>query len=213
MLLFLVRHAESTLNRARKFQGQKDPQLSPYGRREAKRLARRFKGLKFAAVYSSPLKRAYETARNIVGPRRKIICDEGLMEMGLGKWEGKTVAEVKRAYGDAFSQWAARPSRVKIPGGEDFMDFVARVKRTLGAIEKRSPRGNVLVVCHGGVISTFTTVLLNLPCDDIWCLTVKNASLTIADLSPGSRRLVAFNDTSHLMRLRDLKHVKETHVV
>ena len=213
MLLFLVRHAESTWNRSQKFQGQKDPQLSPYGCREARRLAKRFKGLKFAAVYSSPLKRAFETARNIVGPKRKIICDEGLMEMGLGKWEGRTLSEVKRAYGDAFNQWAARPSRVEIPGGENFMDFVARVKRSLSAIEKQNPRGNVLVVCHGGVISIFATVLLNLPCDDIWCLTVKNASLTIANLSPGNRRLVTFNDVSHLMSLRDLKHVKETHVV
>jgi broad specificity phosphatase PhoE len=212
MLLFLVRHAQSKWNRQKKIQGQKDPHLSPYGREEAKRLAKRFKGLKFAAVYTSTLARAYETAEVILGKRRKITCDEGLKEMGLGKWEGKTVAEVKKAYGEAFTRWASRPSRVQVPGGEDFKDFVARVRQTLRAIEKRHPTGNVLVVCHGGVVSTYATILLNLPPDDIWCLSVKNASLTIVDVQPSGYRLVTFNDTSHLMSLRDLKRTDVPHV-
>ena len=212
MLLFLVRHAQSKWNRQKKIQGQKDPHLSPYGREEAKRLAKRFKGLKFAAVYTSTLARAYETAEVILGKRRKITCDEGLKEMGLGKWEGKTVAEVNKAYGEAFTRWASRPSRVQVPGGEDFKDFVARVRQTLRAIEKRHPTGNVLVVCHGGVVSTYATILLNLPPDDIWCLSVKNASLTIVDVQPSGYRLVTFNDTSHLMSLRDLKRTDVPHV-
>ena len=49
MLIFLVRHAESTWNRLKKIQGQKDPHLSPYGKKEAKLLANRFKGLSFEA--------------------------------------------------------------------------------------------------------------------------------------------------------------------
>lgn len=212
MLLFLVRHAESTWNRQKKIQGQKDPHLSPFGREEAKRLAKRFKGLKFAAVYASTLARAYETAEVIVGKRRRITRDEGLREMGLGKWEGKTVTEVKKAYGDAFIRWASRPSRVRVPGGEDFKDFVARVKGTLRSIEKRHPTGNVLVVCHGGVVSTYTTILLNLPPDDTWLLGVNNASLTIIDVQPSGYRLVTFNDISHLMSLRDLKRTAVTHV-
>jgi broad specificity phosphatase PhoE len=212
MLLFLVRHAESTWNRQKKIQGQKDPHLSPYGRQEAKRLAKRFRGLKFAAVYSSTLARACETAELIVGKRRKIIRDEGLMEMGLGRWEGKTISEVKKAYGDAFTRWAIRPSRAKVPGGEDFKDFVARVKRTLSAIEKRHPSGNVLAVCHGGVVSTYATMLLHLPPDDTWLLGVNYASLTIIDVQPSGYRLVTFNDISHLMNLRDLKRPAATHV-
>jgi broad specificity phosphatase PhoE len=212
MLLFLVRHAESTYNRQKKIQGQKDPQLSPYGRREAERLAKRFKDLKFAAVYSSPLKRAHDTARIIVGKRRKIIFEDGLREWGLGKWEGKTVAEIRRLYGDAFPRWVRRPSRVPVPGGEDLKEFVARVRHTLKAIAKRHPDGNVLVVCHGGVISAYATTIMNLTPDHIWCVPVRNAGLTIVEVGPRTQRLVTFNDTSHLMKLQASRGADLTYV-
>lgn len=212
MLLFLVRHAETTYNRQKKIQGQKDPRLSAYGRKEAARLAQRFRELKFAAVYSSPLKRAHETAQIIVGKRRKIICEDGLREWGLGKWEGKTVAEIRRAYGDAFPKWVHMPSKVPVPGGEDFKDFEARVKQTLKAIARRHPDGNILVVCHGGVISAYATMIMNLTFDHIWCIPVGNAALTIVEVGPRTQRLVTFNDTSHLIKLRTAKEADVAHV-
>jgi broad specificity phosphatase PhoE len=212
MLLFLVRHAQSTWNLEKRVQGQKDPELSSYGKAEAQRLAKRFKGLKFVAAYSSPLERALGTARIIVGKRRKITTDDGLIEWGLGKWEGKTMAQIRKTQGDAFRRWVRSPSKGSVPGGEPFKDFVARVKETLRSIKKRHPEGNVLVVCHGGVISAYATTVLHLPPDDLWCLAVKNASLTIVDVQPRLERLVTFNDTSHLMSLRDLKPAEVSHV-
>jgi len=212
MLLFLVRHAESTWNHQKKMQGQKDPPLSPFGRQEAKRLARRFKGLKFAAAYASPLKRAYETAEIITGKKRKLVCDNGLMEIGLGEWEGKTVSQIKKAYGDDFARWAQMPSRVAIPGGEVFRDFIARVKTTMRAIERKHREGNVLLVCHGGVISTYATQIFSVPPDDIWLFTVRNASLTIVEVKPTAHRIVTFNDTGHLASLTDIKRTDVRHV-
>lgn len=212
MLIFLVRHAESTWNRQRRVQGQKDPPLSPYGRREAARLARRFKGLKFTVAYTSPLKRAYQTAQIILGKKRRAISEAGLMEMGLGEWEGKTVSHVEQASGDEFSKWAQNPSRVAIPGGEPFRDFVARVKRTMRAIERKHREGNVLLVCHGGVISTYATHIFNVPPDDIWLFRVRNASLTIVEIMPTAHRIVTFNDTGHLTGLRESKRSEVRHV-
>jgi probable phosphoglycerate mutase len=213
MLLFLVRHAESTWNRQKRIQGQKDPPLSPYGRQEARRLARRFtKKLKFAAVYTSPLKRAHQTAEIIVGKKRKIVCDDGLREIGLGVWEGKTVSQVKKAYGDDFAKWAQRPSRVVIQGGEPFRDFVARVKSAMRAIERKHRDGNVLLVCHGGVISTYATQIFGVPPDDIWLFTVRNASLTIIEVRPTAHRIVTFNDTGHLASIREIKKAEVRHV-
>ena len=79
-------------------------------------------------------------------------------------------------------------------------------------IETRHEDGNVLVVCHGGVISTYATVVLNLPPDDVWCLTVKNASLTIVEVGQDAHKLATFNDISHLMSLKELKMAEVTHV-
>ncbi len=212
MLMFLVRHAESTWNRLKKIQGQRDPQLSPYGKKEAKLLAKRFKGLQFAAVYSSPLKRAQETARVIVGKRAEIECVDEPTEVGLGDWEGRTLNQIRRKFGETFDRWAVRPSRIRIPGGEDFKEFKKRVGKALRGIERRHKEGNVLVVCHGGVISTYVTALLNLPPDDVWCLTVKNASLTIVEVNPDIHKLITFNDISHLMSLKEIRMSGVTHV-
>jgi broad specificity phosphatase PhoE len=212
VLIFLVRHAESTWNRLKKIQGQKDPQLSPYGKKEAKLLSKRFKGLEFDAVYSSPLRRAQQTAELTVGKRTEITVDEGLLEICLGEWEGKTLTQIRKKYGESFDRWAVRPSRIAIPQGEDFKGFVSRVRRTLRKIERKHPDGNVLVVCHGGVISTYATLVLNLPPDDVWCLTVKNASLTIVEAGKDVHKLVTFNDISHLISLKEIKTTGVTHV-
>jgi broad specificity phosphatase PhoE len=212
MLMFLVRHAESTWNRQKKFQGQKDPRLSDYGKKEARRLAKRFKGLLFDAVYSSPLTRAYQTAELIVGKKAEIKREDSLKEICLGDWEGKTLTWIRKRYGEMFYRWAAKPSSVSIPGGEDFKAFVKRVKKVVRSIESHHEEGNVLVVCHGGVISTYATTVLNLPPDDVWCLTVRNASLTIVEVSSELRKIVTFNDISHLMSIRELDTTGVTHV-
>jgi broad specificity phosphatase PhoE len=212
MLMFMVRHAESTWNPMKKIQGQRDPQLSAYGKKEAGLLAKRFKGLSFGAVYTSPLKRAYQTAEIVVGKKTPIIQEEGLNEISLGEWEGKTLRRIRKEYGEMFDRWAVRPTRIRVPGGEDFKSFVRRVKRTLSSIESAHKGCNVLAVCHGGVISTYATVVLNLPPDDVWCLTVKNASLTIVEVGAELHKLITFNDVSHLMGLKEFKTTEVTHV-
>ncbi len=212
MLMFLVRHAESTWNRMKKIQGQRDPQLSKYGRKEAGLLAKRFKGLSFDGVYASPLKRAYQTAEIVVGKKTPVIRKAGLNEISLGEWEGKTLRGIRKEYGEMFDRWAVRPTRMPVPGGEDFKMFVKRVGRTLRTIEASHKVGNVLVVCHGGVISTYATLVLNLPPDDVWCLTVKNASLTIVEVAANLHKLITFNDISHLMGLKELRATDITHV-
>jgi hypothetical protein len=62
------------------------------------------------------------------------------------------------------------------------------------------------------VISTYATLVLNLPPDDVWCLTVKNASLTIVEAGKDMHKLVTFNDISHLISLREIKMTDVTHV-
>ncbi|MGQ9603269.1 MAG: histidine phosphatase family protein [bacterium] len=212
MLIFLVRHAESTWNRLRKIQGQKNPELSDYGKKEAMLLRRRLRDIEVKGVYSSPLRRAYKTACIAVGSKKRIEIVPDLKEISLGKWEGKTLASIRKEYGDRFDKWALSPTRIKIPEGEDFLSFARRVKRAMESIEKNHRDGIVLVFAHGGVISTYVTQVLNLPVDDVWCLTVKNASLTIVEIDGRLRRLVTFNDIGHLITLKASELKREIHV-
>jgi len=97
----LIRHGESIWNGERRIQGNQDPPLSPRGRRQAELLAARLHAHlpKAAAIYTSPLRRAAETAQ-VVGAATglSVIHEPDLREMRLGQWEGKTVAEMQAAH-------------------------------------------------------------------------------------------------------------------
>src|SRR5512135_3497231 len=97
----LIRHGESVWNGERRIQGNQDPALSPRGRRQTDLLVRHLERYvaRPAAIYTSPLQRAAETAERIAGVWRvPVVQEPGLREMSLGLWEGKTVAEIQSAF-------------------------------------------------------------------------------------------------------------------
>ena len=90
MEIYIVRHGTTTWNREKRIQGRNDIDLDPLGIRMADETSRALKsmGLVFDLVFSSPLKRAVETAR-ILSPGSEIITDERLIELDFGKYEGE----------------------------------------------------------------------------------------------------------------------------
>lgn len=88
--VYLLRHGETTFNAdGNKYCGRTDAELTPKGIRQAEEVAALLADIKFDCVYSSPLKRAYETAK-IASGNKEVIKDERLIEMDFGRWEGKT---------------------------------------------------------------------------------------------------------------------------
>ena len=94
-LFYLVRHGETKWNAVDRICGRSDVPLSEAGRRQAKRLAERLKPISFDALYSSPLKRAIDTAR-FISERIGLepVLDDSLVELDYGQWEGKTLQEI-----------------------------------------------------------------------------------------------------------------------
>ena len=87
--LYLVRHCEAEGNTARVFQGSIDRDISPNGQKQLDRLAERFRDVPLAAVYSSPLLRAYKTAQAVNRYHGlPIVTDDRLKEINGGVWEG-----------------------------------------------------------------------------------------------------------------------------
>ena len=122
-LITLIRHGESVWNGERRIQGNQDPALSDRGRRQADLLAA---GLtdrlpkSVAAVYTSPLRRAAETAERVAGAfDLPIVLEPDFREMRLGRWEGMTVAEIQAAFPGTYERWLADPLAHPAPGGED----------------------------------------------------------------------------------------------
>ena len=194
--LLLARHGQSVSNAVRRFQGVQDVPLSELGQRQARALALAVRHRPLAAVYSSPLERARRTAEIAAAEVGvPVTCLDDLRELSLGEWEGRTVEEIRALPGDPYAHWVRDPLTCLPPGGEPLTAVQRRVVGALGQICAAHPNGDeVLVVCHGGVISAYLAHCLGLPLSAIWRLSLANGSIT--EVAPP--RVVSVNSTVHL---------------
>jgi alpha-ribazole phosphatase len=197
---YLVRHGETEWNAENRICGRSDVSLSEAGRQQAKSLAERLKPIPFEALYSSPLKRALETARLIAEPvGLEPILDERLVELDYGQWEGKTLAEIMKNDPKTFRAWDADPGQLAPPGGESGLEAQQRVVSFLDFLSARHPQGLVLVVFHKTVCRLAICHTLGMsPSEYRRRLIVDNAALSIIQPRPYGWQLITFNDTSHL---------------
>ena len=197
MRLLLARHGQSVWNQVRKFQGANDVDLSDLGRAQAEALGRALRGgYRVAAAYSSPMRRALDTAEiALAGTGIPVVPIPDLRELSLGEWEGCTVDEIRAREGNPYLAWVRSPLDCPPPGGEPLPDVCARVLHAIGRIGANHRNGDdVLVVAHGGVISVYLCHLLGVSFNALWRMRIDNGSLTIAR----PPRLVSVNDTAHL---------------
>lgn len=133
--LLLVRHGETDWNASGRLQGHTDRPLNEYGRRQAAALAERLAGDGVAALYTSDLSRAKETAEIVAARLRlPVTVDPGLRERDWGTWEGLTPAE---------------RDTVEFRG-ETAEEHRERMMRSVLRIAELHPEERVVVVTHGG---------------------------------------------------------------
>ena len=200
-LITLVRHGESVWNGERRIQGHQDPPLSSRGRRQAELLAARLGALsrRPAAVYASPLRRAAETAE-IVGAALAlpVVPDPDLREIGLGSWEGRTVAEIRADSPGAYEGWLRDPLMHPAPGGERLEAFATRVTRGFDRARAAHPGADLILVSHGGPVKAILCHVLGLDVRSLFRIKQDNTAVSIVELDGETRRVVLLNDTCHL---------------
>ena len=196
MRLLFARHAQSTWNAERRFQGATDVPLSALGRAQASALGQALRGYRIAAAYVSPFRRARETAEiALAGRPLPLVTLADLRELSLGAWEGCTVDEIRAQDGDPYRAWLRAPHDCPPPRAEPLEAVYRRVTTAVDRITRaHGPDDDVLIVSHGGVISVYACVLLGCSFNQLWRLRLDNASLTV--LRPP--RVVSLNDTAHL---------------
>ena len=147
--LLLVRHGQTVWNLQGRYQGRTDVPLTLDGQRQAAALAAQLRAEPIAAVYSSTLQRAYDTARPIAASHGlPVVRDERLNEINQGEWEGLHVSEIARGWPALFAQWERDPLAVRLPGGETLQEVQARVLAVLQEIARAWPRQTVCIVAH-----------------------------------------------------------------
>jgi probable phosphoglycerate mutase len=159
--IVLVRHGETDWNRERRFQGHADTPLNDAGRSQAAALAEALAAEDVSAVYTSPLRRASETAA-IVADRLGLDARplKALREIDVGDWQGLTVYEVQERHPEA-QDW-----RSGWPGGETYDELSARVVPALLALGAEHPDECLLAVTHAGPVRAALAAAMGLSYDD-----------------------------------------------
>jgi len=197
--LFLVRHAESQWNPIGRYQGLLDPELSERGKVQAELLGRALQKEKIDVIYSSPLKRTYQTALEIAKRHNlKVIEDRRIIEIDHGVWSGMLVEEVQRKYPEAFRTWLEEPHKVKFDGGESLDDVLKRVKEFLEFVKQTHKNQTVVAVSHTVPIRTMLCALLEIDLSNFWTFGCDNASYTVINMEEKRNVIVKLNITCHL---------------
>jgi broad specificity phosphatase PhoE len=170
--------------------------LNDAGRRQAAALAGRLGGLPIAAIRSSPLERAMETAQPLAAALGlPVVRDTGLNELDFGEWTGRTLTEL-----DGLPEWRdfnERRSSTRIPGGETMAEVISRSLATLEQV-RRTPglTGRlVALVSHGDVLRSLVAHCVGMSLNAIHRIEIAPASVSIL-LSEGDNwRLLLLNST------------------
>lgn len=185
MKLILTRHGETEGNIKKILAGVND-NLAQKGKEQAERLANRLKNEKIDAIFSSPIKRAKETAKIIAKyhPKTPFNVVDELKEIELGSYEGKGFYEV---------DWDKMPKDV-----ESRASMFNRVQIIIEKVLKGYPKGTVLFVAHNAVNKAIIRFLRKWHPEDKKSIPQGNTAITIFEINKKERKEILFNCMKHL---------------
>jgi broad specificity phosphatase PhoE len=185
--IWLVRHGLTAWNMQQRFCGQSDIPLAPEGRAQARWLARCLRTQKIAALFTSDLRRACETAEIIAETYPQTISFQtraAWREIDFGLWEGLTYTEIVERFPTQLDFFSRSEQSVP-PGGESLAHLRSRVLEELRWMFHEgttSVDGDILIVSHGGPLRVLLSSVLGMPVEREWQLALDPGSLSALDL-------------------------------
>lgn len=185
MKIYITRHGQTKLNKARLMQGRTDEPLNEHGIKQAEEARKLLGEVHFDRIYSSPLKRAITTA-SIIGDidASDIITDDRIIEADFGPYEMKPYAGV----GPEMALYWMAPWIFKAPSGVETLDSMrSRAKDFLDDVMRNSSENdNILISCHGGIIRSLCGYLENAKNGVCWYPKPKNCEIRIYEVNGSS---------------------------
>jgi len=187
MLLILVRHGETLWNTQGKYQGRKDSPLTETGLNHAKKIGDYLKENNFEIkkIYTSPIKRAFETA-SIIGEKinLKPIKEDLLKEIDYGLFEGRTFTEISEKFPKEAKERKEGKYSFVSPEGESYKHMdKERIKPFLEKIMEIHANDTVLVVSHSGPCRLILGRILKLPAKEMMKLSQPNECIYFIETS------------------------------
>lgn len=201
--ILLIRHGETAWNIVKRLQGHTDIPLNAEGRRQAKALAIALENEKLAAIISSDLQRAVQTAGEIARlqglPTR---IDTDLRERCFGGFEGQLYSELPHMYPAEYAAWRACEPDAEFPPGENpgetIRRFAARILPCVSHYARQFSGQKIAIVAHGGVLECVYREAKRLPLNAKREVTIFNASINRFRFTDGQFELLQWGDIAHL---------------
>lgn len=179
--------------------GSSDTELSETGKIQAQRLGEALKGERIDAIYSSPLKRALDTAQVIASHHElRVEVEPDFREIEAGELEGLSLAEFSTSFSQFILRWREGNGQERLPGGESVAELADRVWDAIQRIKKKHDGGVVAIVTHFFCVVVAICKALGWPLTTIERIRVQTGSISIVDLNGSQPRLVLLGDTCHL---------------
>ncbi|MBN2072839.1 MAG: alpha-ribazole phosphatase [Actinobacteria bacterium] len=205
--LFLIRHGQTEWNKEGRYQGGMDTELTGTGIEQAKLAAEYLSQVDFSNIYSSPLKRAVDTAEIISrGESHRIIVRDDLREMNFGRWEGLKFSEINNQYNEDYQNWLRDPYNNRPAGGESFEELSIRALReadNIVAENENKIESSVAVITHGGVILALLVCWLQIPVSRWKSIIQRQGAINVVVIDRGFPYISAVNFTGHLHPVYD----------
>jgi broad specificity phosphatase PhoE len=201
-ILYLVRHGATDANLRRPYvlQGRgMDLPLNDTGRRQAQCVRRLFERKTITAVYSSPLRRAFDTASAVAEPHRLDVgvIDE-LIEADVGKWEGMSWEQIRRDFPEECEDFQRDQSRYPYLGGESYVEVAQRAVPALTQLMDRHADRTIVAVAHNVVIRACAATFLKMPLTHAKDIHQNNGGVSILRRENGRTDLVTLNSVFHI---------------
>ena len=203
MDLILVRHGETDANRdGRLMSSSGGPPLNAIGRAQANDIAGALKVDLPFHLYTSPARRARETA-GIISKTfdAPFTVVEDLAETDVGAIEGLTEHELRRTYPVYFSEWERDHATARPPGGETVQELQDRAWRAVRSLYEAHADETVVAVSHCFTISTVVAKVLEMPLRHFRRVRLDLGAMVRIELSPDQSEVISTNQTWHLRTL------------
>ena len=202
MRLYLIRHGETDLNKSKILQGRSDIELNDFGRKLAEETGKNL-DVCFDVVYTSPLKRAKETAHILVRESSlkypdknlpQIIEDDRIQEISFGDFEGLCYGANFNIPDETFLNFFQAPDQYHTPpNGESLADVIDRTGVFLNEIleDKQNADKTILISTHGCALKAMLSYIRNTPMKEFWGEGVyKNCGISIVEVENGQAIII-----------------------
>lgn len=196
-IIYLTRHGETEWNIEKRLQGRGDSPLTENGIQRAKELRDRIKNIDIDVIYSSPIKRALNTANILRGNKNiDIVTDDSLMEMCFGDYEGKKI-DIVQEENPSWDINLIMQGNVEIcaPNGENLKEVRERISKLMNKIIAENIGKSILIVTHG---ITLKALMYYFKDEDVNSEVMGQATLTKINIDEKNNFYIEFkNDDSH----------------